>query len=477
MKIEHKIILSNAFNLALILLIGLFAFQNMNLVLTKLKFVEIADDLNASFLEMRLSEKNFFLYKDEAALFDIREKIDVTVKSISNAQADIARAIGRDKLDELRAYLERYSGVVEEIRTNRSTDLRLETKLRAEGKRLREFSGTITQLERTRVNQIIQVSKNILLYSFIGFFLLAIVVSHFVSQKILRSLREIEKLAVSISGGNFEKIDGITSRDELGSVITAINSMSEELKNREEQLIQSKKLASLGVLTAGVTHELTNPVNNISMIAQTYAEVYDNLSREDRLGFMQKIEEETDRIKEIIKSLLDFSKPKEANLSRADINKVIQKTLSLVQNMLNVSNIEAKLGLAQGLPEVFIDEHQMQQVLVNLIVNAIQAMEPGGKLSIFTHKGAERETVEIDVQDTGRGIDQEFLPHIFDPFFSTKGVAGTGLGLSVSYSIIKNHKGRIKVESTIGTGTTFTIQLPIYKPEEEKNEQLQDNGD
>ncbi len=476
MKIEHKIILSNVFNLALILLIGLFAFQNLNLVLTKLKFVEIADDLNASFLEMRLSEKNFFLYKDETALIDIKEKIDGTMKSIESMQADIVRAIGENDLDMLKTNLRRYSDVIEEVRATRSTDVRLEAKLRAEGKTLREFSGTITRLERSKVNSIIQNSKNILFTSFLAFFLLAIIVSHFVSQKILRSLREIEKLAVSISGGNFEKIEGLKSRDELGSVIAAINSMSDELKNREEQLIQSKKLASLGVLTAGVTHELTNPVNNISMIAQTYAEVYDNLSREDRIGFMQKIEEETDRIKEIIKNLLDFSKPKEANLSRADINEVIRKTLALVQNMLNVSNIEARLNLAERLSYVYIDEHQMQQVLVNLIVNACQAMEPGGKLSIITHPGKTGDKVEIDVKDTGRGIDPEFLPHIFDPFFSTKGVGGTGLGLSVSYSIIKNHKGRIRVESTVGTGTTFTIELPIYKSQEEKNEQLQDNG-
>jgi two-component system, NtrC family, sensor kinase len=468
MKIENKIILSNVFNVALILLIGVFAFQNLNLVLTKLRFVEIADDLNASFLEMRLSEKNYFLYNDDTALRDIKEKIAGTAKSIDSMQDDIVRAIGEDDLDMLRTYLRRYSEVVDEAATTRSSDVPLETKLRAAGKKLREFSGDITHLERARVNNIILDSKNILFYSFAVFFLLAIIVSHFISQKILRSLREIERLAVSISGGNFEKIQGATSGDELASVIAAVNSMSEELKTREEQLIQSKKLASLGVLTAGVTHELTNPVNNISMIAQTYADVYDKLSREERIGFMQKIEEETERIRDIIKNLLDFSKPKEANLNRADINAVIRKTLSLVQNMLNVSNIDAALDLAGGLPPVFVDEHQIQQVIVNLVVNAIQAMQPGGKLSITTHPGKTRGTVEIDVKDTGRGISPEFLPHIFDPFFSTKGVGGTGLGLSVSYGIIKNHKGIIRVESTVGTGTTFTIELPIYKAEEEK---------
>jgi signal transduction histidine kinase len=244
--------------------------------------------------------------------------------------------------------------------------------------------------------------------------------------------------------------------------------MSEELRNREEELVQSKKLASLGILTAGVTHELTNPVNNISMIAQTYIELYDTLSKQERIEFMKKVEGETERIETIIKSLLDFSKPKESNLKKTDINAVIQNTLKLVQNMLNVSNIETVLRLEKRASAVFVDEPQIQQVLVNLIVNAIQAMPSRGELSIETRNSVRGDSVEIVVRDTGKGIPPEFLPHIFDPFFSTKGVEGTGLGLSVSYGIIKNHKGNIRVESKIGVGTTFTIELPAYKEEEGK---------
>lgn len=469
MKVEHRIVLSNVFNVALIILIGVFAFQNLNLVLTKLRFVEIADDLNASFLEMRLSEKNYFLYKDKAALLDIREKIDKTMESIKLAGNDIIRAVGENNLRELESYLKRYSDVVEEVRENKAmvSDQELELKLRSEGKKLKEFSETITHIERTRVNDIISNSKKIMFYSFWAIFLSAIVVSHFISQKILRSLREIEKLAKSISEGNFHKIDGKEPRDELGSAITAINSMSEELKNREEELIQSKKLASMGILTAGVAHEVTNPLNNISMIAQTYAELYDKLSRKDRIGFMNKIEEETERIREIVKNLLDFSKPKEANLKKADINAVMRKTFTIVKNMLDVSNIDVKLSIEEGLPPVFIDEHQIQQVLVNLVTNAVQAMSAGGKLFIASRRARGRDSVEIKVMDTGKGIPPEFLPHVFDPFFSTKGEGGTGLGLSVSYGIIKNHKGDIRVESKTGVGTTFTIELPTYKNKEE----------
>jgi len=295
----------------------------------------------------------------------------------------------------------------------------------------------------------------------------ALLLGHFISQKIVRSLREIEKLAHSLSSGNFNRIEGFRSNDELGSVITAINSMSEELSHREEQIIQSKKLASLGILTAGVAHEITNPLNNISMIAQTYDELYNQIPDRERLDLMQKVDAETERIRKIVKNLLDFSKPKDANPTEADINTVIQKTLTLVQNMIDVQNIETVIRLEEGLPRLFVDAHQVQQVLVNLITNAVQAMTSGGRLFISSRQGKGGDSVEITVKDTGKGIQPEFLSHIFDPFFSTKGEAGTGLGLSVSYGIIKNHRGDIRVESKPGVGTTFTVELPIAKMYEE----------
>lgn len=461
MKIEQRIIFSNVFNFSLIVFIGIFSFQNLNTVLTKLRFVEIADDLNASFLEMRLSEKNYFLYHDVAALIEIKEKIDRTFKSIEAVKGDIIRAVGNDNFMTLTRNLRDYSAAIENL--SGSGNPELEFVLRARGKRLKEFSEDITRLERNRVNKIISDSKKLLFYSFMAVIIVAIVISHFISQKILRSLRRIEEVALSISQGNFGKIEGMRSEDELGAVITAINSMSEELKYREEQIIQSKKLASIGILTAGIAHELINPINNISMIAQTYAEVYEKLGEEERVELMKKVEAETERMKEIIKNLLDFSKPKEPILMPADINSVIEKSLKLTQNSLNLSNIEVRLLLGEGIPRVFIDQNQIQQVFVNLVTNAVQAMPEGGNLVISTAY-ENRDFVKIRISDTGKGIPPEFLPHIFDPFFTTK-EGGTGLGLSVSYAIIKKHNGTIDVQSRIGEGTTFTIELPIYGKE------------
>lgn len=469
MKIERKIILSNALNLALIALIGIFAIQNLNSMFTKLRFIEIADDLNASFLEMRLSEKNFFLHNDEKALDDIEMKLANTHKVIDSVRFEIVRAIGVRNMNELERNLSGYSAAVSEVRKEAVRDAGTEDRLRVEGKNLKEFSDRITRLERIKINEIIRNSKWVLFVSFFAVLLSAFVIGHIVSKGIVRPIKAVEGLANAISKGNFTKIEAPIPDDETGSVMRAINSMSEELKNREEQIIQSKKLASIGILVAGVAHEINNPLNNISMIAQTYAEVYDRLSKEQRLEFMSKIEGEGERIKAIVKNLLDFAKPKEPNLVKTDLNGIVRKTLKLVQNMLDVSNIETRLNLTGGLPPVYVDESQIQQVLVNVVVNAIQAMpHEGGKITISTRMGKEPETVEVGLMDTGRGIPQEFLPHIFDPFFSTKEEGGTGLGLWVSYGIIKNHGGNIMVESKPGVGTCFTVQLPAYKDKGER---------
>src|SRR5208337_5567033 len=340
---------------------------------------------------------------------EIKEKMQSAEQLLDSAGKDIISAVGQNNFVLLKSYLKNYSDVVDDAQRGSHSDIHLNERFRTEGKKLREFSNTITRLERKGENQIISRSKRVLFFSFWAIVICSFFVIHLVSHNIRLSLREIEKLAKSISNGNFNRIEGEILDDEFGSVMTAINSMSEELRHREEALIQSKKLASLGILTAGVAHELTNPLNNISMIAQTYTELYDQLDRSQKIEFMGKIESETERIKEIIRNLLDFSKPKEANLKETDINKVVQKTLKLVQNMLDISNIETKLSLSVDLPYVFIDDYQMQQVLVNLVANAVQSMQAGGKLFMSTRRGSSGDSVEVTVMDTGKGIPPEFL--------------------------------------------------------------------
>jgi two-component system NtrC family sensor kinase len=470
MKIVHKIILANTFHVLSIAVLYFFVYEALDLMLAKLRFLEISDDLNTSFLEMRLSEKNYFLYNDKSALLLIEARLDKSIHSIRGMRTDIIRAIGEKKFDQLRLSMENYREVVQRVGTSGLEGKDGEEQVREAGRNLSEFSQNITMLERSKIDSMISSSKKGVFYFFCFVLLAAIGMSHLIFSKILMSLKKIEIAAKSISEGNFKKVEGTPSKDELGSATQAINSMSEELQNREETIIQSKKLASLGILTAGVAHELGNPLNNISMVAQAYMELHDHLSEEDKIGYMEKVLQETDRIKGIIQDLLDFSKPKKADFREVQVNSLIRKTLKLVHNILHVSAIDTKLNLQDGLPNVFIDENKIQEVLINLITNAAQAMSPAGELSIATHLGEDKKYVVIEVGDTGKGIPPEFLPNIFDPFFSTKGTEGTGLGLSLSYSIIKNHKGNLKVKSEVGVGTTFFIELGVHNGKEEGHE-------
>jgi two-component system, NtrC family, sensor kinase len=464
MKIVHKINVANIGVIILIALTGFFAFENLDHVLTKLRFTEIADDLNTSFLEMRLSEKNYFLYGDKSALTEIDQMINESITTLDSVELDITKATGKKNFRELKSSLMRYKTEVDHVKNSNLKAAKMQAGIREAGQKLREFSNRITHLERRNVNQILSHSKRQLFTSLVFILIAAIGLRYMTFFNMLKTLKQIKKVVVSISEGNFTPMETAVPDDELGSVMTAIRSMSKELENREEQILQAKKLASLGILTAGVAHELGNPLNNISMIAQAYMEIYDNLSREDRIDFMVKIEEETHRIKQIVNNLLDFSKPKKSQSKISDINGVVLRGFKLVQNMIHVCNVEAHMNLAEKLPPVFIDEDQILEVLINLMTNSLQASSPGDSLNVTTRVPEGGEHIEITIEDSGKGIPQELIAHVFDPFFTTKGSSGTGLGLFVSYGIIKNHQGIIEVDSTEGVGTCFTIELPIYKP-------------
>ncbi len=466
MKVVHKIIIGNALAIITIALVAVFSYHEFNLIHDKLHFVEIADTFNASLLKTRLSEKNYFLYGDKSAILKIKNELVKNEEMIKSLKFNIIRSVGRQEFNKLQGFFNDYKNEISKIESAGSPK-RMEADVRDAGHALKRFSENITRLERKKVNKIISASRKTLLYFFIIIIVAAIAATYLFFSKMFKSLRKIEKTAKAISKGSFEKINEKISNDEFGSVMLAVNSMSEELQNREDQLVQSKKLASLGILTAGVAHELGNPLNNISMIAQTYVTLYDKLSSEDRLDYVNTVLKETERIKDIVQDLLDFSKPKGKDFNIASLNNVIRNSHRLVNNMLHVSGIKSEFDLQADLPPVFIDKNKIQEVIVNLETNAIQAMSPGGMLFVKTRYKENDKYITIEVQDTGKGIEPEFLNNIFDPFFSTKGTEGTGLGLSIVYGIIEKHKGKINVKSEIGVGTTFIIELPVYTLKED----------
>jgi PAS domain S-box-containing protein len=247
-------------------------------------------------------------------------------------------------------------------------------------------------------------------------------------------------------------------RDAEGRVIGASRICKDitHLKRAEERLILTERLSSLGELSAGVAHELRNPLAGIKINTQILLRKKDFPEMERRL--LESSQEGIEKIQKIVEDMLHFAKPKASHINEEEINDVLEKSLPILQTKLKKANIFFLFERGGSLPRVRIDVHQIQQVLINLMLNAIQAMEKGGTLTVRTF--AEDGGVGIEVRDTGIGIPKSHLKKIFDPFFTTKS-EGTGLGLSISHKILESHGATIDVVSEEGKGAVFTIHLPV----------------
>jgi PAS domain S-box-containing protein len=228
------------------------------------------------------------------------------------------------------------------------------------------------------------------------------------------------------------------------------------LRKAEERLILAERLSSLGELTAGVAHELRNPLAGIKINTQILSRKKDLPEMEQRL--LDSTRDGIDKIQKIVEDMLDFARPRAANFKYEEINEIVEKSLSIFQAKLKRGNISHIFEPGKGLPQVYIDAHQIQQVLINLFLNAIQAMENGGTLTVRTLR-ENPNGVRVEVADTGIGIPQAHLKKIFDPFFTTKS-EGTGLGLSISLKILENHKATLDAASQEGKGSSFTVHFP-----------------
>jgi two-component system NtrC family sensor kinase len=251
------------------------------------------------------------------------------------------------------------------------------------------------------------------------------------------------------------------TRDEFTDLAIAINRMTRELERREEFLLQTQKLRAVGSLTAGIAHEVNNPLNNIMLTAAVLEEDFDTMPRKEQLELVEDIVTQTDRARKIVSNLLDFARESEITSEPLRIHEVVGDAVRLAANQLRLSGVELVLDVAEDLPRVNGDRQYLSQVFVNLILNALEAMMDGGRLTLSSDLSLDTGCIAINITDTGPGMSPEVLKSIFDPFFTTKTMGrGTGLGLSVSLGIIQKHGGEIRVASKIGEGTTFTVILP-----------------
>jgi two-component system NtrC family sensor kinase len=294
----------------------------------------------------------------------------------------------------------------------------------------------------------------------------------FVARRISVPITRLAGASRDLARGHLDTRVDFASSDELGELAEAFNTMATALRERDEKLkefttrriMESDRLALVGQLSANVAHELNNPLQGIVTYSHLLLE---RIPGDDpSAGSIRKIVVQANRCRDIIRGLLDFSRQRKPDKTVCDVNSVLEQCVALVQDQALFHNIELRKEYAAELPMAVIDPSQIERVFMNMIINAAEAMEGGGRLQLTTRYDPEARLIEIEFADTGAGIPEENLERIFDPFFTTKDARhGTGLGLAISYGIVKVHRGSISVDSEVGRGTTFTVRLPVTEAE------------
>jgi len=422
---------------------------------------ERMEDLLNDILEVRRFEKNYLLYHDAASLREGLDYLDAVDRLAAGLTSGMDREIGDAAYKEFLNDLTAYRTALSRLQDAGSPDPEQTEAVRARGKALTDFATRLLSAKRQRIHETIQQSLAVP-FAFAGIFLaLTIAVVALVSTRVLRPLALLRETTRRVGEGDFRPVPMRADlTDEISGLLGAFNRMAHQIEANQEHLVQASKMAALGTFTAGVAHELNNPINNINLtvdaLREDYAEGLDDEGRE----LLDDISGQADRAADIVRNLLDFSRTERPPLVPLDPAEVATTSASLVKNQMQAAGIAFSLEAPNGLPPIRGDLRSLQQVLVNILLNAAQATPRGGRVRLEVASGANGGTCFI-VADTGPGVPPDVLHHIFEPFYTTKGVGkGTGLGLAVAYSLTKHHGGCIEVDNPADGGAAFTICLP-----------------
>jgi signal transduction histidine kinase len=344
--------------------------------------------------------------------------------------------------------------------------------LRVTAREIQTFTENLSKKERLEIGTTIKMSITLLVIAVVLVLVLGTIVNIKLATSIATPIRNLEKVSRKIAEGDFSERIEVKGKDELASLEIAFNQMEERLKNalwslehtieklreKQAQLVEAEKLASIGKLAAGIAHEINNPLTAVLTFSNLMLEQCPPTDpRCEKLKLMAR---ETNRARHIVRQLLNFGRETVIKPEKININQPVSEIADSLAAQDAFKGIGLDMKLGADLPEVMADPAQIGQVVMNILLNAIHAITPPGRIEVST--GRNGNSVEIVFSDTGAGIPEENLHKIFDPFFTTKDASrGTGLGLAVSYGIIKKHGGDIQVASTVGKGTTFTVRLPI----------------
>ncbi len=443
------------------------SFGNFRRLSNSMQLFELADELKSGILEMRLYEKNYFLNQQAFSFEDNIASGNRLVLTLEREHAALVEAFGRDNYMDFVQGIRDYGTLMARLRQNSCDQggcAELQKQIQGNGRHLLKLADQLVTAERRDIHRRIQQMIPLPMISLLLLVVLLGFVIYMIGKKVVRPLARITRESEAVAQGAFQRITpfGFDARNEIHRLVAAINRMVSELEKEQEQLIQSRKIASIGTLTAGIAHEINNPVNNLSLILESLLEDGVNMDPEECQRLYREAMDQADRTSDIVKNLLEFSRASHPKLEELNLEEIVDKTARLVNNEMKLNNIEFHKEVIGGFSIARLDRGGLQQVLLNLFMNSIQAMESGGKLTVKIGPAEIPNEVRIDVMDNGPGISSENLNQIFDPFFTTKkeGV-GTGLGLSVSYNIIKKNKGRMEVQSKPGQGTCFSIILPL----------------
>ncbi len=434
----------------------------------KLHFLQVADNFSVEIQQARRFEKNYFLYGTN--LPEAANHVNTALTLLQTNVLQLKGVIGKPNYDALINHTETYQKLLENLQTldkNRKKALaaqkgKLESDLRIHGSEMISLAFSLVQKERQTVEEMLQWSRRVPIFFLIFLFFLMIYLAHLLSRQILAPLNKILKYTQRIAKGDFTpEVPSRSYRDEFSDLLSAINRMLEELAHHQEILIQSHKLRAVGTLTAGVAHELNNPINNITLTAHMLLEEYQEISDEERREMILDLISQADRSQSIVRNLLDFARESESKIESLDLGALIQETVKLAGNQIKLAGVHLDVSILPNLPRIHGDHQQLSQVFLNILLNALDVIPKGGRIQVsVAHE--DPNFVAAKITDNGPGIPEHILPNIFDPFFTTKTRGkGTGLGLSVSQGIIARHGGQIRVSSKEGIGTTFTIILPV----------------
>jgi len=464
-SLRYKILVILCCYIVGILVMFVVSQEDLSTAKEKLEVGELAYSLNSIILEIRRYEKNYLLYGTQEALQENTRQLVRALDTIDIISGRVTKFKIHPMLVQLKNHtLEYQKGMellAEKIRTNSQVAHGgAADGLRFTGQEMTELSKALVSFEHNQIRMILdELEKRLTVWS-----LVAIAVGIFIplimSFRIFKPLRIIKEATEDIALGRFSKIEVVDTRDEMQQVMEAFNIMVGELERRQDQLVQSQKLSSIGTLTAGVAHQLNNPLNNISTSCQIAMDDFDSGDPAFIKQMLGNIEQETYRARDVVQGLLEFSRVKEFELHPADLQKVVNRSVALVK-----SQVPAAINIFVDIPEnlfVPMDIQKIQEVLIIMIINASQAIEGEGRISLSASTNRVKNQAIIKISDTGIGIPDEIKDRLFDPFYTTKDEGqGTGLGLSIAYGIIQKHNGEITVESVAGQGAAFYVHLPL----------------